>query len=216
MQFSSDDSIGPKGDDHTDSLAFINGREALERANYQAAVNNFSILIERRPSDAQYRFLRAKAYLGLCAFALCLRDLDEAIALGLDRDEIRDLRTYAANEQEKRGVSQDIKPDFLALVALRRDYRVRSLILSVDEALAEAKFKDALTLLDLAERLCETTQLSDAMNFNLGRLRATVLLNLNDRLGALKVIDFHLNHAYAVRNAEQVRLFKMLRSQAYS
>jgi hypothetical protein len=213
MQFNSTD---PTGDDHTDSLAFINGREALERANYQAAINNFSILIERHPNDPQYRFLRAKAFLGLSAFALCLHDLDEAIALGLDRDEIRDLRLYAAAEQDKRGISHDVKPDFLALVALRRDYRVHSLVLSVDESLAESKFSDALKMLDLAERLAESTQWSDSMNFNLGRMRATALLGLNERLAALKVVDFHLNHAYAVRNEEQVRLFKMLRSQAYS
>ena len=40
------------GCDHTDSLAFINGREALELANYGLAVNNFTILIERHPSQA--------------------------------------------------------------------------------------------------------------------------------------------------------------------
>ena len=204
------------GCDHTDSLAFINGREALELANYGLAVNNFTILIERHPNQAQYLFMRAKAFLGLCAFELCQKDLEKAISLGLAHPEVTDLLSYALSQREKRGTNQDFKPDFLALVALRRNYRLRSLILSVDEALAESNYSLALKLLDLAERLVDHNELSSDLGFSLGKLRAQACIGNHANLDALKVIDFHLNHAYAVGRDDQVRLFKMLRSQAYS
>ncbi|CAN5223603.1 hypothetical protein BH11CYA1_BH11CYA1_37110 [soil metagenome] len=204
------------GCDHTDSLAFINGREALEQANYNLAINNFTILIERHPSQAQYLFMRAKAFLGLSAFDLCQKDLEKALKLGMVHPEVHDLLAHATSEREKRGTNEDFRPDFLALVALRRNYRLRSLILSVDEALAEANYNLALKLLDLAERLVDHKELSSDLGFSLGKLRAQACIGNHAKLDALKVIDFHLNHAYSVGRDDQVRLFKMLRSQAYS
>ncbi len=210
------DSTEAFGFDHTDSLAFINGREALEQANYVTAAHNFTLLIERHPQQAQYRFMRAKAYLGLCAFALCVQDLNRAIELGMAHPEVKDLLACAIGEQEKRGITQEFKTDFLALVALRRDYRLRSLVLSVDEYLAEGKFDLAIKSLDLAERLVDHTDPSSELSFKLGKMRVRACFGSNQKLDALKVIDFHLNHAYATGRDDQVRQFKLLRSQAYS
>jgi len=206
----------PQSEDHTDSLAYYNGREALDSAQFTDAANNFTLLIERHPRDPQYRWMRAKAYYGLGAWALCQQDCEQATALGMTLPEVRHLSTMALKEELKHSPGeQALKPDFLALLALRHHYRLRSLFISADERLAEADYAGVLALVSLAERLLDSADISGDLAFDLGLIRVRACIGLGEKREALEVIDFHLKHAQKAGKAEYVRQFKTQRSLLY-
>lgn len=201
--------------DYTDSLAFANGLEAIESNRHPLAINNFTILIERHPKHPQYRFLRAKAYFNLGCFDSCVKDLEEALKLGLLHLEVMDLIVVASAEAVRHeGKAETYRPNILDLVSLRRSYKLQSLLLSADEYLAEAQYGEVISELSLAEKLMERHELAGEMGFKVGLLRAIAYIGLGLVKEALEIIDFHLKHAYAVGRDDLVRKFKLLRSNA--
>jgi len=206
----------PQSEDHTDSLAYYNGREALDSAQFTEAANNFTLLIERHPRDPQYRWMRAKAYYGLGAWALCRQDCDQAAALGLTLPEVRHLSTMALKEELKNSPGDAaLKPDFNALLALRHHYRLRSLFITADERLAESDYKGVLELVALAERLLDNADISGDLAFDLGLIRVRACIGLGDKREALEVIEFYLKHAQSAAKDDYVRQFKTQRSLLY-
>jgi len=205
-----------KNEDHTDSLAYYNGREALDDAKFMDAANNFTLLIERHPRDPQYRWMRAKAYYGLGAWVLCRQDCDQAAELGLTLPEVRHLSTMALKEELKKSHGdQDLKPDFLALLALRHHYRLRSLFITADERLAESDYAGVLQLVSLAERLLDSADTSADLAFDLGLIRVRACIGLGEKREALEVINFYLKHAQTAGKSDYVRQFKTQRSLLY-
>jgi hypothetical protein len=204
-------------DDHTDSLAFFNGREALDVANYMDAASNFTLLIERHPKDAQYRWMRAKAYFGLRAWKLCREDCDQAMQLGMAMKEVNQLVVLAAAEEIKYAGGEEPlrKPDLMSLVALRHNYRLRSLFISADEHLAEGDYGAVLNLVALAERLLDSADSSGDLAFNLGLIRVKGCIGAGKKGEALEVIDFYIKHAQMAVRDDYVRQFKALRSLLY-
>jgi len=204
-------------DDHTDSLAFFNGREALDLANFRDAANNFTLLIERHPRDPQYRWLRAKAFYGLKAWRLCREDCDKAIALGMAMKEVNQLVVLASAEEQKGDLEGQLadKPDLLALLALRHNYRLRSLFISADEHLAEGDYTAVLSLVNLAERLLDIGDSSGELAFNLGLMRVRGCIGAGKKSEALEVIDFYIKHAQLAAREDYARQFKDLRALLY-
>lgn len=204
-------------DDHTDSLAFFNGREALDVANYMDAASNFTLLIERHPKDPQYRWMRAKAYFGLLAWKLCREDCDKAMELGMAMKEVNQLVVMASAEEIKNADREQTasKPDLMSLVALRHNYRLRSLFISADEHLAEGDYNAVLGLVALAERLLDVGDSSGELAFNLGLIRVRACIGAGKKGEALEVIDFYIKHAQAAKRDDYVRQFKGLRSLLY-
>ncbi|MBS1994473.1 MAG: hypothetical protein JSS83_28365 [Cyanobacteria bacterium SZAS LIN-3] len=207
--------VSQPSEDHTDSLAYYNGREALDAAQFADAANNFTLLIERHPRDPQYRWMRAKAYYGLGAWDLCRQDCDLAAELGLTLPEVRQLAEMAITEAHTSGNRGAGKPDFMALLALRHNYRLRSLFINADERLAEGDYNGVLELVTLAERLLDNGDASGDLAFNLGLMRVRACIGSGKQGEALEVIDFYIKHAQATGRDDYVRQFKVQRSLLY-
>ncbi|MBU6451765.1 MAG: hypothetical protein KGS72_08315 [Cyanobacteria bacterium REEB67] len=202
--------------DHTDSLAFFNGQEALDLSNFAAAANNFTLLIERHPHDPQYHWLRARAYCGMRAWHLCREDCEQAIQLGMSMPQVIELRSLAAAEEVKVTSGAPLeRPEMLALVSLRQKYRLRSLLLSADEHLAEGDYLAVLSLVNLAERLLEPADSSGDLGFSIGLIRVRACIGAGKSGEALEVIDFYVKHAHLARREDFAAKFKALRSHLF-
>ena len=134
-------------DDHTDSLAFFNGQEALDCANFMAAANNFTLLIERHPHrDPQYRWLRRPALTLACVPGSSVGKIANRQNLsGMVMPQVSELGSFMhrakstgrASATRAKIVTLPVGPELLTLVSLRQKYRLRSLLISADEHLAE-------------------------------------------------------------------------------
>jgi hypothetical protein len=204
-------------DDHTDSLAFFNGREALDATNFIDAINNFTLLIERHPKDPQYRWLRAKAYYGLKAWTLCREDCEKVIELGMAKSSVNQLLEMACQAESEQSERNQVstKPDLMSLLALRHDYRLRSLFISADQRLAEGDYVGVLNLVALAERLLDSSDSSNDLAFNLGLIRVRGCIGAGQKREALEVIDFYIKHAQIAMREDFVQQFKGLRALLY-
>lgn len=204
--------INSKQRDYIDPLAFENGLDALEKSSPAVAVNNFTILVERHPDSPQYRFLRGKAYFNLGCYEPALLDFRDAQKLGLKIPELLELTTKAEIRSEEPHEVKEYRPNLLDLVNLRRHYRIKSLLLSADEYLAEGNFEEVDRELLVAEKLMDHNELGSETGFKAGHLRARAQLAAGKFDNALETIDFHLRHAYSIGREDIVRQFKMLRS----